>query len=71
MAYAGYSPPEPSPGEMPVPVSVAAGMVPNVSVSMLNRRIRAGIIPSYMPVGCQRGRRVYVSQVAAAFGGAR
>lgn len=64
-----WVPPEPEPGELPVPTMDAVGAVPGVTIWMLNKRIRDGIIPSVMPVGNKRGRRVYVSQVKAAFGG--
>lgn len=54
--------PDPKPGERPVPVAKAAERT-GYSVSMINTRIRRGILPSRVPRGYQRGRMVFVSQL--------
>lgn len=59
-----YEVPEPEPGEHPVSVKRAAQLT-GYSVGMINARVRLGILPSYMPLGYQRGRTVYVSQLRA------
>lgn len=54
--------PDPDPGERPVPVRVASERT-GYSVDIINRRVRQGILPSRVPRGCKRGRRVFVSQL--------
>ena len=54
--------PPPEEGELPVTVAEAAEET-GYSKSRLQKRIRTGILPAWLPMGCQRGRVVYVSQV--------
>lgn len=54
--------PDPRPGERPVSVAKAAEAT-GYSVTMIQSRIRRGILPSVVPLGYQRGRKVYVSQL--------
>ena len=59
-----YVIPAPEPGERPVSVRRAAQLT-GYSTHVINARVRRGILPSCMPLGCQRGRMVYVSQLRA------
>lgn len=59
-----YVIPGPEPGERPVSVRRAAQLT-GYSTHVINARVRRGILPSCMPLGCQRGRMVYVSQLRA------
>lgn len=59
-----YEVPEPEPGERPVSVKKASQLT-GYSPSIINRRVQRGILPSCMPLGYQRGRMVYVSQLRA------
>lgn len=59
-----YEIPAPEPGEHPVSVRRAAQLT-GYSTHVINARVRRGILPSCMPMGCQRGRMVYVSQLRA------
>lgn len=54
--------PDPRPGERPVSVAKAAEAT-GYSVSMIQARVRRGILPAVVPRGYQRGRKVYVSQL--------
>lgn len=57
-----YVIPAPEPGERPVSVKKASQLT-GYSTSVINRRVRRGILPSFMPISCERGRMVYVSQL--------
>ena len=59
-----YVIPAPEPGECPVSVRRAAQLT-GYSTHVINARVRRGILPSCMPLGCQRGRMVFVSQLRA------
>ena len=54
--------PDPRPGERPVKVADAAEAT-GYSEAVIRARIRRGILPSVVPLGYERGRRVYVSQL--------
>ena len=54
--------PPPEDGERPVAVSKAAEET-GYSRFVINKRIERGILPAVMPMGYQRGRMVYVSQL--------
>lgn len=54
--------PPPKDGESPVSVAEAA-QITGYSKDRIQKRIRRGILPSLMPLGYQRGRMVYVSQL--------
>ena len=54
--------PPPLDGELPVAVARAAEET-GYSRSVINKRIERGILPAVMPMGDQRGRMVYVSQL--------
>lgn len=54
--------PPPLEGERPVAVSKAAEQT-GYSRHVINKRIERGILPAVMPMGYQRGRMVYVSQL--------
>lgn len=57
-----YEIPGPEPGEHPVSVRRAAQLT-GYSTHVINARVRRGILPSCMPMSCERGRMVYVSQL--------
>lgn len=59
-----YVIPGPEPGEHPVSVRRAAQLT-GYSTHVINARVRLGILPSFMPISCERGRMVYVSQFRA------
>ena len=59
-----YDIPDPEPGEHPVSVKRASQLT-GYGVGVINRRVSRGILPSFMPLGYQRGRMVYVSQLRA------
>ena len=54
--------PPPEEGELPVTVAEAAEET-GYSKDRLQKRIRRGILPAWLPMGYQRGRVVYLSQV--------
>lgn len=54
--------PPPMEGERPVAVSKAAEET-GYSRYVINKRIERGILPAVMPMGYQRGRMVFVSQL--------
>ena len=59
-----YEIPGPDPGEHPVSVR-RASEITGYSQGVINSRVRRGILPSCVPLGYQRGRMVYVSQLRA------
>lgn len=60
MSLPAIQPPED--GERPVSVADAARLT-GYSKDRIQKRIRRGILPSVMPLGYQRGRMVFVSQL--------
>ncbi|HJA28432.1 MAG TPA: helix-turn-helix domain-containing protein [Candidatus Olsenella pullicola] len=54
--------PPPEDGERPVSVAEAA-LITGYSRDRIQKRIRRGILPAVMPMGYQRGRMVFVSQL--------
>lgn len=58
----GWECPPPMDGELPVSVAEAARAT-GYSKDRIQKRIRRGILPSVMPLGYQRGRMVFVSQL--------
>lgn len=54
--------PPPEDGESPVSVAEAA-QITGYSKDRIQKRISRGILPSVIPLGYQRGRMVFVSQL--------
>lgn len=63
----GWECPPPRPGELPVTIADAA-LATGHSKSSIVTRVRSGLLPHRTPVGCERPRLVYVSQVREVFG---
>lgn len=57
-----YEIPAPEPGERPVSVKKASQLT-GYGISVINHRVKRGILPSFTPLGYKRGRTVYVSQL--------
>lgn len=54
--------PSPKEGERPVSVAAAARET-GYSKDVIQDRVRRGVLPAWVPRGCERGRKVYVSQL--------